>query len=79
MTKLFLHEAIAIVLLSKLNRTASIEEISAEINARVLYKRNDEKEVPAYQIMQRTKLSGGQYHHLFQWIEPNMGKLRNVE
>ncbi|MBY0482599.1 MAG: hypothetical protein K2Q21_14680 [Chitinophagaceae bacterium] len=79
MPKLYLHEAIALVLLSKEDRKASIDEIADEINKRNLYKRKDENDVPAYQIMQRTKLSSGQYHHLFEWSEPNMVRLRNIE
>ena len=79
MPKLFLHEAIAIVLLSKADRKATIEEIAMEINQRNLYQRKDAKGIPTYQIMQRTKLSKGQYHHLFEWLEPNTDKLRNLK
>jgi len=39
MSKLLLHEAIAIILLSKKDRTTSIEEIALEINKRGLYQR----------------------------------------
>jgi hypothetical protein len=77
MPKLLLHEAIAIILLSKKDRTASIETIAQEINKRQLYQRKDAADVPAYQIMQRTKLSNGYYHHLFDWVEPNKVRLRN--
>ena len=79
MSKLLLHEAIAIILLSKENRIASIEEIAIKINERNLYQRKDGKKVSPFQIMQRTKLSSGQYHHLFEWFEPNMVRLRNLE
>jgi len=78
MPKLLLHEAIEIILLSKEDRTATIENIAFEINKRSLYHRKDGNEVPAYQIMQRTKLSKGQYHHLFEWIEPNKVRLKNL-
>ena len=78
MPKLFLHEAIAIILLSKENRKATIEQIAMEINKRDLYQRKDAKEIPAYQIMQRTKLSKGQYHHLFEWMEPKTVRLKNL-
>ncbi len=77
MPKLYLHEAIAIILLSKEDRTASIEEIAMKINIRELYQRKDKIDEPAYQIMQRTKLSKGQYHHLFEWINPDKVRLRN--
>lgn len=79
MPKLFLHDAIAIVLLANENRISSTDEIAAEINRRNLYQRKDGTAVPAYQIKQRTKLSSGQYHHLFEWIELDMVKLRNLE
>ena len=78
MPKLFLHEAIAIMLLSKELRTSTIGEIALEINKRSLYQRKDRSDVPPYQIMQRTKLCNGHYHHLFEWIEPNKVRLRNI-
>jgi hypothetical protein len=72
-----LHEAIAVVLLSKENRTATIEEISKEINKRKLFIRpSDGNPVPNYQVMQRTKLSDGKYSHLFEYIEPNKVRLK---
>jgi hypothetical protein len=74
---LILHEAIAVVLLSKENRTATIEEISKEINKRKLFIRpSDGNPVPNYQVMQRTKLSDGKYSHLFEYIEPNKVRLK---
>ncbi len=79
MPRLYLHEAIAIVLLSKADRKATIEDIATEINIRNLYQRKDAKEIPAYQIMQRTKLNKGQYQHLFEWIEPNTVRLKNLK
>jgi predicted transcriptional regulator len=79
MTKLFLHEAIAVVLLSIKERQASVETIAEIINERRLYIRKDQKNIPAYQIMQRVKLSKGHYHYLFEWINPNIVRLRNME
>lgn len=73
--KLKLHEAIAVVLINKPNRTATTEEIAKEINKRKLYKKKDLSDVEASQIKLRTKLSDGAYHHLFDFIEPNMVKL----
>jgi hypothetical protein len=75
--KLKLHEAIVVVLLSKPNRTATTHQIADEINQRNLYNRKDNEPIPAYQVMQRTKLSNGQYHHLFEFIEPDKVKLKN--
>lgn len=76
MAKLKLHEAIVIVLAEHENKTASIQEIADEINKRVLYKRKDSAPLPAYQVMQRTKLSNGAYHHLFEYIEPDVVRLK---
>jgi hypothetical protein len=71
-----LHEAIAVILLSKEGRKAPFREIAAEINKRKLYIRKDENPVPDYQIKQRTILSGGQYHHLFSFQKPDIIKLK---
>ena len=73
-----LHEAIAVILLNKVNRTASEQEIADEINKRKLYTRKDGKPLPAYQVMQRTKLAKGQYHHLFNYQTPEKISLRNI-
>ena len=65
-----LHEAIAVVLLSCKEREATVEFIADEINKRKLYIRKDLKPLPAYQVMQRTKLSKGHYSYLFKFINP---------
>jgi hypothetical protein len=72
-----LHEAIVVVLINKPNRTATTEEIAKEINKRSLYKKKDLSEVEAGQIKLRAKLSNGAYHHLFEFIEPNIVQLKN--
>lgn len=74
--KLTLHEAIIEVLKNKPDKKANISEIAKEINDRKLYTRGDNKPLPAYQVMMRTKLAKRKYHHLFEYIEPNMVKLR---
>lgn len=74
--KLTLHEAIVVVLKNKPEQTANISEIAEEINNRKLYSRKNGKPLPAYQVMMRTKLAKGKYHHLFEYIEPDMVKLR---
>ena len=56
----------------------NIEEIANEINQRELYRRKDNTDLPSYQVMLRTKLSNGKYGHFFEWIEPNMVRLRNL-
>jgi hypothetical protein len=77
-TKLTLHEAIAVVLIGRKGRLASFEYIAKEINKRSLYKRKDSLPVPDYQIMQRTTLSSGQYHHFFEKIDNATIRLRNI-
>ena len=71
-----LHEAIAVVLLNCKGRKSTIEFIADEINKRKLYVRKDQMSLPAYQVMQRTLLSNGKYHHLFQFTKPNTVKLK---
>jgi len=73
-----LHEAIAVVLLNKPDRTASEQEIADEINSRRLYIRKDGQDLPAYQVMQRTKLAGGRYHYLFDYQSSSKISLRNI-
>lgn len=74
-----LHEAIALVLLSKENRTASFSEISDEIERRILFIRKDGEAPPDYQIKMRTILAKGKYHHLFEFIKPDIVRLKNYE
>lgn len=73
---LTLHEAIAVVLLNNENRTATIAEIADEINRRKLYERKDGTSLPDFQVMMRTKLSGGKYAHWFEWVEPDSVRLK---
>ena len=77
--KLYLHEAIAVVLLSKDDRKASIEDIATDINARGLYHRKDGQPLPPYQVMQRAKLANCHYHDLLEWIEPNFVWLKTYQ
>lgn len=65
---LTLHEAIAVILLSKEGRTTSIQEISKEIAERKLYFQKSGEIAPPEQIRLRTHpntKSGKQYAHLF--------------
>ena len=76
-----LHEAIAVVLLSKPNRIASIHQISEEIASRDLYMQKCGEIAPPGQIRLRTHPntnSGKRYQYLFEYIEPDKVKLRNV-
>jgi hypothetical protein len=74
-----LHEAIAVILLSKPNRTATFNEVAEEINTRRLYLRKDSTALPAYQVMQRTTLSNNQYRHLFDKVGKTAIRLRDSE
>ncbi len=79
--QLKLHEAIAVVLLSKLNRSATYDEISEEIQSRELYRQKSGDVAPPGQIRLRTHpntKAGKTYKHLFEYIEPNKVKLRNL-
>ncbi|WP_370090396.1 hypothetical protein [Ekhidna sp.] len=76
---LTLHEAIAVILLSREDRTASIQEISKEIAERKLYFQKNGEIAPPEQIRLRTHPnteSGKQYAHLFEYIEPDKVRLR---
>lgn len=64
-----LHEAIAVVLLTKPKRTATCEQIVKEINKRKLYIRKDGAPLPVYQVMMRTKLSKGRYGSFLKYSE----------
>ncbi|MEX0723490.1 MAG: hypothetical protein WD053_06425 [Gracilimonas sp.] len=80
MNKLKLHEAIAVIFLSKNDRTASIDEISREIAKRELYFQKSGDIAPPEQIRLRTNTntkSGKRYQHLFEYIEPNKVRLRD--
>lgn len=79
--QLKLHEAIAVVLLKKNNRTATCEEIADEINSKKLYVQKKGTPTNKGQIRLRTHpntKSGKFYSHLFEFIEPNKVKLRNM-
>lgn len=73
-----LHEAIIEVLESKPGKKATTQEIASEINSKKLYIRKDKQQLPAYQVMMRTKLAKGRYHHLFDFMEPDIVKLKNI-
>lgn len=79
--KLKLHEAIAIVLLGTDNRMATTEEIAKEINRRKLYGQKDGSLINKEQIRLRTHTntnSGKFYSHLFEYVEPDSVRLRNI-
>lgn len=76
-----LQEAIAVVLLKKEKRIASLEEIACEINKRKPYAQKNGNPVDKNQIRLRTHpntKSGKFYSYLFTFIEPNKVKLKNI-
>lgn len=79
--KLELHEAIAVVLLSKEDRIATYKEISDEIAQRGLYFKKNGDSAPPEQIRLRTHpntSAGKSYSHLFDHIAPNRVRLKNL-
>jgi hypothetical protein len=76
-----LHEAICVVLLNKEDRTATLVEISNEIHSRELYRQKSGDIAPPGQIRLRTHpntKSGKTYQHLFEFIEPDKIRLKNI-
>lgn len=76
---LYLHEAIAVILLSIPNRTATFKEIETEIAKRKLFLRpKDGLPPPDYQIKMRTTMANNGYFHLFERISDDSIRLRNL-
>ena len=69
---LLLHEAIAVVLLTKENKSAYLKDIAAEIERRNLYKKKDGGYPSVSQIRLRVSKSKGQYIHLFGFRNPDI-------
>jgi len=67
-----LHEAMRIVLLGRKTRTATTQEISAEIERRNLYARKDGDTAKAQQINARAR----QYRALFKFDKPGVVRLQ---
>ncbi len=67
-----LHEAVAVVLLGKRNRTATFEEIAQEIEKRNLFPERKGGITLAEQIKLRTSISSSKYQHLFDFSRPNL-------
>lgn len=71
-----LHEAIAIVLLNEVERTASFETIADVIERRNLFPNRKGTISLTEQIRIRTTISSSRYKHLFEFINPNKIKLK---
>lgn len=73
---LSLHEAVAVVLLTKQNKIATIEKIEKEIEERELFPLRKGNITLAKQIKLRTAIASSKYQHLFEFKEPNILTLK---
>lgn len=73
-----LHEAVVLALIKSVDRTASFEEIAQFIENRNLYPIREGNIELAKQIMLRTTQSKGAYKHLFEQMDNNTIRLRNL-
>lgn len=71
-----LHEAVAVVLLTKPNRVSTFEEIAQEIESRSLFPKRKRGITLAEQIRLRTSITSSQYKHLFEFRRPNVLTLK---
>lgn len=73
---LTLHEAVAIVLLSVPDRTATIQKIADEVEKRNLFPVRKSGISLAEQIKLRTSISSSKYKHFFEFTKPDILKLK---
>jgi hypothetical protein len=71
-----LHEAVAIVLLSKPDRTATFEEIAREVVKRDLFPNRKGGIELSKQIKLRTSIASSRYNSWFRFTKPDVLKLR---
>lgn len=71
-----LHEAVAVVLLSKPDRTATFEEIAKEVEKRNLFPNRKGGIELSEQIRIRTSISSSRYKPWFHFTRPNILRLR---
>lgn len=71
-----LHEAVAVVLLTKPSKTATLEEIADEIDQRGLFSERKGGINLVKQIKLRTSISSSRYKHLFSFKKPNILTLK---
>jgi hypothetical protein len=72
---LTLHEAVAVILLSEPNRTATFETITDKIEKRNLFPERKGGITLAKQIKLRTSISSSKYKHWFNFIPPDTVQL----
>lgn len=73
---LTLHEAVAVVLLSQPNRTATFQTIADEVEIRNLFPERKGGITLTEQIRLRTAISSSKHKHLFKFIKPDRIKLK---
>lgn len=73
---LTLHEAVALVLLSEPNKTATFQVIAEKIEKRNLFPNRKGGITLAEQIRLRTAISSSKYKHLFEFTKPDILKLK---
>jgi len=73
-----LHEAIAIALLNEHSRSSTFEDIAEFIENRNLYPIRKGNILLSKQVMLRATKSNGQYHHLFEKIDDNKIRLKDL-
>lgn len=71
-----LHEAIAIVLLNEIDRTASFETIAEVIEKRNLFPYRKGNISLSEQIRLRTSITSSKYKHMFEFIKPDKIKFK---
>jgi hypothetical protein len=71
-----LHEAVAVILLTKLAKTATFEEIADDIEKRGLFPERKAGISLAKQIELRTCISSSHYKYLFDFKKPNLLTLK---
>ena len=73
---LTLHEAVAVVLLSQPNRTATFQTIADEIERRNLFPERKGGITLAQQIKLRTSIASSKYKHWFHFTSPETISLK---
>lgn len=71
-----LHEAIAVVLLNQSNRTATFQDIAKVIEKRKLFPERKGNIPLEVQIKLRAAISSSRYKDWFEFIEPDVLKLK---
>ncbi|HLO60340.1 MAG TPA: hypothetical protein VK179_16435 [Bacteroidales bacterium] len=71
-----LHEAVAVVLLSKPDRTATFQAIAEEVDRRNLFPLRKGGITLAEQIKLRTSISSSKYKQWFEFMKPDKIKLK---